>query len=182
MAHVGYIRVSTFEQNIDRQLKDVPIETMFEDRCSAKDIDRPRLASCLQYLRNGDVLHVHSIDRLARNLVDLLHIVTDLTGKGVIVRFEKERLEFSNQASPMNNLLLAVLGAVAEFERALHLERQREGIAIAKAAGKYKGRRPALSKAKVIELNQRFASGAKKAVLAKEFGVSRVTVDKYLAV
>lgn len=182
MAHVGYIRVSSFEQNTARQLDGLKLDLFFEDRCSAKNVERPRLAQCLQYLRDGDTLHVHSIDRLARNLSDLRTLVADLTARGVIVRFEKEGLEFNGADTPISNLLFSMLGAVAEFERSLLLERQREGIALAKAAGKYKGRSPSLSQEKIGELRKRFSSGAKKSELAKEFGVSRVTVDKYLAV
>jgi DNA invertase Pin-like site-specific DNA recombinase len=121
------------------------------------------------------------MDRLARNLDDLRCMVKDLTGRGVVVKFEKEGLTFTGENSPMANLMLSLIGAVAEFERSLILERQREGIAIAKDAGKYKGRKPSLSDERAIELRQRMEAGEKKASLARAFGISRVTVDKYLA-
>jgi DNA invertase Pin-like site-specific DNA recombinase len=99
----------------------------------------------------------------------------------VVVKFEKEGLTFTGENSPMANLMLSLIGAVAEFERSLILERQREGIAIAKDAGKYKGRKPSLSDERATELCRRVAGGEKKASLAREFGISRVTLDKYLA-
>jgi DNA invertase Pin-like site-specific DNA recombinase len=120
------------------------------------------------------------MDRLARNLTDLRLLVKNLTDRGVAVQFIKESLTFTGEDSPMANLLLSMLGAVAEFERALILERQREGIALAKAAGKYKGRKPILSADKIMEIRQRFAAGEKKAALAREFSVSRETIYSYL--
>ena len=177
---VGYIRVSTVIQNTARQLDGVALDKVFEDRASGKNTDRPQLAACLSHLREGDALHVHSMDRLCRNLDDLRRIVKDLTGRGVVVRFHKEGLTFTGEDSPMSNLLLSMLGAVAEFERSIILERQREGIAIAKSEGKYKGRKPSLTAEGVDELRRRAAAGEKKAVLAREYGVSRETVYSYL--
>jgi DNA invertase Pin-like site-specific DNA recombinase len=181
MAQVGYIRVSSILQNTARQLDGVVLDRIFEDKASGKDTQRPQLTECLAFLRDGDTLHVHSMDRLARNLDDLRSMVKDLTGRGVIVKFEKEGLAFTGENSPMANLMLALIGAVAEFERSLILERQREGIAIAKAEGAYKGRKPALNDERATELCRRVAGGEKKAALAREFGISRVTLDKYVA-
>lgn len=180
-AQVGYIRVSTVGQNTARQLDGITLDRIFEDKASGKDTNRPQLAECLKYLREGDTLHVHSMDRLARNLDDLRRIVKDLTERGVAVKFEKESLTFSGESSPMANLLLSMLGAVAEFERSIILERQKEGIAIAKGEGKYKGRKPSLTPEKVEVLRQRAKAGEKKAVLAREFGISRETVYSYLS-
>jgi DNA invertase Pin-like site-specific DNA recombinase len=180
-AQVGYTRVSTVTQNTARQLDGMALDRVFEDRASGKDTNRPQLAECLKYLREGDTLHVHSMDRLARNLDDLRRIVKDLTGRGVAVKFEKEALTFTGETSPMANLLLSMLGAVAEFERSIILERQREGIAIAKQEGKYKGRKPSLTPEKAEELRKRACAGEKKAALAREFGVSRETVYQYLS-
>lgn len=177
---VGYVRVSTLVQNTARQLEGVNLDRVFEDRASGKDTYRPQLAECLKYLREGDTLHVHSMDRLARNLDDMRRIVKELTGRGVAVTFLKEGLTFTGDDSPMSNLLLSMLGAVAEFERSLILERQREGIAIAKGEGKYKGRKPALSSAQIVDLCQRAASGEKKTALSKAFGISRETVYQHL--
>jgi DNA invertase Pin-like site-specific DNA recombinase len=179
---VGYIRVSTVIQNTARQLDGVALDKVFEEKASGKNTDRPQLTACLSHLREGDTLHVHSMDRLCRNLDDLRRIVKDLTGRGVVVRFHKEGLTFTGEDSPMSNLLLSMLGAVAEFERSIILERQREGIAIAKSEGKYKGRKPSLTTDGVAELKRRAAAGEKKAALAREFGVSRETIYSYLAV
>src|ERR1700739_4006299 len=133
---IGYQRVSTVDQNTDRQLDGVGLDKVFTDKASGKDTDRPELSRALDYVRDGDTLVVHSMDRLARNLEDLRRVVRELTGSGVKVEFVKESLTFSGDDSPMNTLLLSMLGAVAEFERSMILERQREGIAIAKAGGK----------------------------------------------
>lgn len=179
--NVGYVRVSTVVQNTARQLDGVQLDKVFEDKASGKNNDRPQLAACLSHLREGDTLHVHSMDRLCRNIDDLRRIVKDLTGRGVVVKFHKEGLSFTGEDSPMSNLLLSMLGAVAEFERSINLERQREGIAIAKSEGKYKGRKPSLTADRIVELRHRAAGGAKKTALAREFGVSRETVYAYLA-
>ncbi|MCV7299775.1 recombinase family protein [Mycobacterium barrassiae] len=182
MGHrVGYQRVSTVDQNTDRQLDGVELDKVFSDRASGKDTQRPQLAACLGYIREGDTLVVHSMDRLARNVEDLRRIVRELTGQGVKVQFLKENLTFAGDDSPMNTLLLSMLGAVAEFERSMILERQREGIALAKAAGKYKGRKASLSDEQAKELRARIAAGEAVTALAKEFGVSRQTVYNYAA-
>ena len=173
---VGYVRVSTLLQNTARQLDGVTLDRVFEDKASGKDTKRPALDECLKFLREGDTLHVHSMDRLARNLDDLRRIVKDLTGRGVAVRFEKESLTFTGEASPMANMLLSMLGAVAEFERALILDRQREGIAIAKAEGKYLGRRSTLTDEAVQEMRRRASAGESKAAIARDFGISRETL------
>lgn len=179
---VGYVRVSTLLQNTARQLDGIALDKVFEDRASGKNTDRPKLDACITHLRDGDTLHVHSMDRLCRNLDDLRRIVKDLTSRGVVVRFHKEGLSFTGEDAPMSNLLLSMLGAVAEFERSIILERQREGIAIAKDEGKYKGRKPSLSKDLVQELVRRAGAGEKKTALAKEFGISRETVYSYMKV
>lgn len=181
MAHVGYVRVSTVDQNTVRQLVDVTLDKVFEDKCSGKDVKRPQLAACLDYLREGDTLHVHSIDRLARNLGDLQRMVGELNSRGVVVSFHQERLEFTGDDSPMQHLMLHLMGAFAQFERALLKERQREGIAIAKAEGRHLGRAPALSEQQQEEIRARVAKGEEKKALAAEFGVSRQTVYRVLA-
>jgi DNA invertase Pin-like site-specific DNA recombinase len=118
---------------------------VFTDRASGKDTARPELDALIGFVREGDTVRVHSMDRLARNLEDLRRIVRTLTTKGVRVEFRKEALTFTGEDSPMATLMLSVMGAFAEFERALILERQREGIAAAKARGAYKGRKHALT-------------------------------------
>ena len=179
---VAYIRVSSIGQNTARQLDGVTVDKSFEDKVSGKDTNRPALQECLDYLRAGDTLHVHSMDRLARNLDDLRRVVKALTSKDVAVRFHKEGLTFTGEDSPMANLLLSMLGAVAEFERSLIAERRQEGIAIAKAKGDvYKGRKPSMSDDQAAQLRKRAAAGENKAALAREFGISRATLYSYLS-
>jgi len=132
---VGYIRVSSFDQNAQRQLEDVALDRIFTDKVSGKDMKRPQLEAMMQFVREGDTVVVHSLDRLARNLDDLRRIVTTLTGRGIRVEFVKESLIFNGDDSPMANLMLSVMGAFAEFERALIRERQREGIQLAREFG-----------------------------------------------
>lgn len=173
---VGYLRVSTIDQNTDRQLDGFHLDKIFTDKASAKDTNRPQLQQCLAYVRDGDTLVVHSMDRLARSLVDLRRTVDDLTARGVRVQFVKESLTFGGDDDPCAVLMLSVMGAVAEFERSMILERQREGIAIAKAKGVYKGRVPSLTEDQATEVADRLASGESAAALAREYGVSRATV------
>jgi DNA invertase Pin-like site-specific DNA recombinase len=131
---------------------------------------------CKRHLAIGDLFVIHFMDRLARNLDDLRRIVFDLTKKGVHVRFIKENLTFTGKDSPMSNLLLSLLGAVAEFERSMIRERQKEGIELAKKRGVYKGRKPSLTKVQVAEIRKRVKAGEKKTALAAEFKVSRQTL------
>lgn len=177
---VGYVRVSSFDQNSQRQLEAVPVDRLFTDKASGKDTRRPELERLLAFVREGDTLVVHSMDRLARNLDDLRRLVQQLTQRGVRLEFVKESLTFTGEDSPVANLLLSVMGAFAEFERALIRERQREGIALAKQRGAYRGRKKSLSQERVAELHRRVAAGEKKAHLAREFGVSRETLYQYL--
>jgi DNA invertase Pin-like site-specific DNA recombinase len=177
---VGYIRVSSFDQNPERQLEGVAVDRVFTDRASGKDVHRPELDNIIGFVREGDTLVVHSMDRLARNLDDLRRLVQQLTGRGVRIEFVKEHLTFTGEDSPMANLMLSVMGAFAEFERALIRERQREGIALAKQRGAYRGRKKSLSPEKAAALRKRAAAGEKKAALAREFGISRETLYQYL--
>ncbi len=180
---VGYVRVSAADQHTDRQLDGVPLDMKFEDRASGKDTaGRPQLQACLLYLRPGDTLHVHSIDRLARSLQDLQSIVTDLTGRGVGVVFHQERLRFGpdRDANPVDQLLMQFLGAVAEFERALIRSRQREGIDKAKAAGKYKGRQSRLSASDLQIMQQMRADGLSLGLIGQRVGMTRQGVQAAL--
>lgn len=181
---VGYVRVSTVEQNESRQLDGVDVDKTFTDKASGRDRDRPQLTAMLDFVREGDTVFVHSLDRLGRNVDDLRDIVTELTGQGVEVRIVKQGLTFTaDDESPMNRLMLTMLGAFAEFELAMIRERQAEGIAKAKAAGKYRGRKAALTAEQAADIARRHAGGAGEGItaLAKEFGVSRQTVYRYLA-
>lgn len=178
---IGYKRVSTVDQNTERQLDGVQLDKVFEDKASGTDANRPQLTAALDYTRDGDTLVVHSMDRLARNTEDLLRIVRELTAKQVSVEFVKEGLKFSGRGDdPMAHLMMTMLGGFAQFERAMIRERQREGIELAKAKGVYKGRKPALTAAQVETLRQRAEAGEKKAVLAREFCISRETLYQYL--
>lgn len=183
-ARVGYVRVSTLDQRTDRQLEGLQLDRVFEDKVSGKNMrDRPQLEEMLKYVREGDEVFVHSMDRLARNLEDLLTIVRMLTEKGVKLNFLKENLSFDPQqkASPMSKLILGVMGAVAEFERELIHERQREGIALAKARGAYKGRAKTVTPEKLTQAKELLAAGSSVSVAAKELGVSRASLYRWFA-
>jgi len=156
------------------------VDRIFTDKASGKDTQRPQLDALLTFVRDGDTVVVHSMDRLARNLDDLRKIVQNLTKRGVQIEFIKEHLTFTGEDSPMANLMLSVMGAFAEFERALIRERQREGIALAKQRGAYRGRKKSLLPEQVLQLRQRANAGEKKTKLARDYGISRETVYQYL--
>lgn len=174
---IGYVRVSSVEQNPDRQIEAIgTADRIFTDHISGKTKNRPELNKCLEYIREGDTLVIHSMDRLARNLDDLRSIVNQETAKGVRIEFVKEKLIFTGEDSPMSTFLLNVMGAFAEFERSLIRERQREGIALAKKRGAYKGRKPALSPEQIKQVWEMDSKGISKAEIAREFKVSRQTI------
>ncbi|RZU43073.1 recombinase family protein [Edaphobacter modestus] len=175
---VGYLRVSFLDQNAVRQA----LDKTFTDKASGKDTKRPQLEAMQSFVRKGDTVFCHSMDRLARNLDDLRRIVLGLTEQGIHIVFVKENLIFTGEDSPTSNLLLSVMGAFAQFERKLIRERQREGIAIARREGKYRGRKPSLTPARAAELQRRVADGDSKAALAREFGISRDTLYRYVPV
>ena len=177
---IGYVRVSSLDQNPQRQLEGIELDKTFTDKASGKDTKRPELENLLLFVREGDTLVVHSMDRLARNLDDLRALVQKLTRKGIRVEFLKENLTFTGADSPMANLMLSVMGAFAEFERALIGERQREGITLAKQRGAYRGRSKSLSPTQATELRERARAGEQKTSLAREFGISRETLYQYL--
>jgi DNA invertase Pin-like site-specific DNA recombinase len=177
---IGYIRVSSFDQNPERQLENVTLDRIFSDKASGKDTNRPELELLLSFAREGDTVVIHSMDRLARNLDDLRRLVRALTEKGVRIEFIKEGLSFTGEDSPMSKLLLSVMGAFAEFERSLIRERQREGIALAKKRGAYRGRKKALSLEQAEAVIQRAKRGESKVDLAREFGISRETLYQYI--
>ena len=176
MPQIGYTRVSSYSQNTDRQLTGIDLDKVFTEKASAKDAKRPQLLECIEWVREGDVLHVHSIDRLARNLFDLQSIVEQVTSKGVEIRFHKESLTFTGEENPMQVCMLQMMGAFAEFERSLINERRKEGMAQAQAAGKQIRRKAKLSAEQVEEIKQRISQGEAKSTLAKEYGVSRQTL------
>jgi DNA invertase Pin-like site-specific DNA recombinase len=180
---IGYVRVSSVDQNESRQIEalaELHIDKKFIDKASGKNTERPQLQAALDYMRDGDVLVVLSMDRLARNMRDLQNLIAELNAKNIAVEFVKEHLVFSGDDSPMNKLMLSILGGVAEFERSIIRERQREGIAIAKGKGVYRGRKSALTLEQVNAIRQRAVAGEKKATLAREFKVSRETLYQAL--
>lgn len=188
---VGYVRVSSIGQNTDRQLDGISLDKTFTDKSSGATKDRPELQRMLEYVRHGDTVVVHSLDRLARNLEDLVSIIKQLNAKGVTFKSIKENLTLNGvNTSPMDTLFLQIFGAIAEFNRSLIKEAQKEGIAKAKAKGKYTGRKPSLNQQQIEELKamleQRNQSvEAFKAMplsgIAKHFGVSLSTMKRYVA-
>lgn len=180
---VGYARVSSTSQNLDRQLsalRDAGCTKTFQEKLSGANRERPELEAALDYLRDGDRLVCVSMDRLARSLGDLHNIVTELTERGVEVQFLKEAQTYSRDSSPVSKLMLSLLGSIAEFERSLIRERQAEGIAKAKERGVYKGRSRSLSEADVSSMKAAVDRGVPKAKVAREFGISRATLYRYL--
>lgn len=176
MAKIGYIRVSTVDQSTERQLDGIQLDKVFEEKASARNTQRPKLVEMLDYIREGDEVIVHDISRLARNIEDLHGLVRQITHKGCVIRFQKENLAFTNDKSDaISQLLLSMLGAVYQFERTVLLERQKEGIAIAKAKGKYKGRPKTISREAILTLLQK---GTSMRNAAKELGISLSTVQR----
>jgi len=177
---IGYIRVSTTDQNPDRQLVDIPLDKKFIEYASGKDLERPQLQFLLEYMREDDELYVHSTDRLARSVRDLHHLVDLITEKKVTVNFVKNNLIFSGKDSPMSKFQLSLLGALAEFEREIILERQREGIAQAKRMGKYKGRKSKFSPDVSDKIKTLMETRDPKSKIAQQLQISRYTLYRYL--
>ncbi len=177
---IGYLRVSSVDQNTDHQLEGMELDKIYTDHCSGKNTDRPALQELLSYVRNGDQVFVHSMDRLARNLEDLRRIVSSLNKKQVSIKFIKENLEFNGKETALANLLLNVMGSFAEFERSLMKERQLEGIALAKKRGAFKGRKPILNAEQVQWVLSQIEMGTHKSKIAKKLNISRGCLYKYL--
>jgi len=181
MATVAYRRVSTVVQNTDRQLAGESFDKVFEDKASAKDVKRPQLQAMIEFVRDGDTVVVHSIDRLARNLADLEKLIAQLTERGVTVEFRKESLTFSGGADAMQTLMLQMMGAFAQFERSMIRERQREGIAAAKAKGKKMGRPTEIDGKALKSLKAKRNAGVAVRELQDEFNLSRASVYRLTA-
>lgn len=177
---IAYRRASTTDQSTARQLPDIAFDREFEDLCSGGTRNRPGLQACLDFIRDGDTLVVHSMDRLARNLPDMLALVGDLTSRGVSIKFFKEGLTFTGEKNPMQDLQLAVMGAVAQFELAMIHERQKEGVAAAQKAGKHCGRPSTLTDEQINIVLERVAAGEDKSKIAKDIGTSRGTIYNLL--
>ncbi|MDR1694842.1 MAG: recombinase family protein [Lactobacillaceae bacterium] len=179
----NYIRVSTQLQNTDRQLLNIECDREYIDKLSGKDTNRPQLQAMLDNLRNGDLIQVHSLDRLARNTADLLQLIDTILKKGASVKFFKENLSFESnkKTDPFQKLMLTLLGAVSEFERSIILERQKEGIAIAKQKGKYKGYQGKLTDEQKNELREMVQSKNHTITsIASKFGITRQSIYNYL--
>jgi DNA invertase Pin-like site-specific DNA recombinase len=178
---VGYIRVSTIEQNIDRQVeafKDLKLDRVFSEKLSGKDTNRPQLKACLEYLREGDTLYINEYSRLARSTTDLLQITDGLAKKGVTLVSLKEKLDTS---TPQGKFMLTVFAGIGQFERELILQRQREGIAEAKKQGKYKGRTKKEKPENWDDLhNQYMTRKISASELAKQCNVSRPVIYTWL--
>lgn len=172
---IGYIRVSTVEQNTARQLDGLALDKVYTDKCSGKDTNRPELKVMLEHLREGDTVHVHDISRMARNVGNLLDLVESLRNRGVTLKFHKENMTFTpDKNDPMQELMLTMLGGIYQFERSMILERQREGIAIAKAEGKYKGRPKSIDRERV---KQMLDDGISIRKIATQLNISPSTVQ-----
>ena len=182
MANIAYVRVSTVDQNEERQIEALEkrdIDRWFIEKVSAKDMNRPKLQEMLEYIRSGDTVYIHDFSRLARSTKDLLEIVEFLHSKDVGLVSNKENIDTT---TPQGKLMLTMIGAIAEFERENLLERQREGIAIAKKQGKYKGRKPVKINEDVFlrEYDNYMNRRINKVQFAKRLGVSRPTLDKLI--
>lgn len=187
---IGYIRVSSIDQNIDRQLDGVALDRIFTDKMTGATKDRPQLKAMLDYVRYGDTVIVHSLDRLARNFDDLLNIIKELGTKGVTFKSLQENITINGtNTSPIDTLILHIFGAIAQFNRSLIREAQREGIAKAKQRGVYKGRKPSLTPEKQAIIEECLKDKEKnlesyKAIsyqsIADEVGVSLATLNRYL--
>lgn len=178
---LAYIRVSTVEQNEARQIEAMEkyhIEKWFVEKVSAKDTNRPKLQELLDFARDGDTIHIHDFSRLARSTKDLLDIVEQLNAKGVTLVSNKENVDTS---TPTGKLMLTMIGAINEFERTNLLERQREGIAIAKRNGVYKGRKEIKIDNFGEHYNRYITRQITKSALARELRISRPTLDKLIA-
>ena len=181
---IGYARVSSKDQNLDRQtaaLKKEKVFRIFTDTVSGSSTQRPGLDGALNYVRAGDQLIVVSMDRLARSLIDLHRLVGELTERGVSVKFLKEGQVYSQDSTPVAKLMLGLLGSVAEFERSIIRERQAEGIAKAKARGVYKGRAKVLNEEQIMQARERVREGIPKAEVARRLGIGRTTLYNYLS-
>jgi len=178
---VGYIRVSTVEQNTESQqvlLQKIGVYKVFEEKISGKNTDRPQLKAMLEYVREGDTVYVKDLSRLARNTKDLLDIVEYLTQKGVALKSLKESIDTS---SNFGKLMITFLAAIYEFERANLLERQRDGIAVAKLKGKYKGRKKVDKPANFDEVYKKWLNREIKSITAiRELKISEYAFYKFV--
>lgn len=178
--HIGYIRVSSEGQNIDRQLEGVPLDKRYIDKLSGATKDRPELTACLAYVRSGDTLHIHSIDRLSRSLRDMEELVSGLVKRGVTIKFHSEGLTFTSEENPVSTMMLQLLTTFAQFERSVSKKRQREGIAIAKQKGKHLGR-PTIDYSRRPEAIELSKQGMNISEISRAMKLSRTSIYKLLS-
>lgn len=180
MSHqlIGYVRVSSQGQNTARQLAGIKLDKEFVDKVTGSNMDREKLKECIMYAREGDTVIVESIDRLARNLLDLQEIIKTLNKKGAKVQFVKENLTFTGETDPMSTLMLQMMGAFAEFERSMIKTRQKDGIAQARLAGKHLGRPHKVDNKFRKVVKEKVESCQSIRSIAKELGVCRATIYK----
>lgn len=176
MAHIGYIRTSTTQQQTDRQLANVTLDKTFTEQISGKDTNRPQLQEMLSYVREGDTIHVHDLSRLSRSTLDTLALVGELNNKGIKVHFHKEGI-ITGDNSPMAEMMLTIIAAVATAERKLLLERQAEGYAAAKAAGRITGRGNSKSINRTA-IHADFTHGLSINAIAKKYSISTSTAKR----
>lgn len=176
---IWYFCVSSADQNTGQQLEGIRLDRTFTDKVSGNEITQPQLKALSEFAREGDTIVIDSLDRLTRNLDDLRQLVTNLTRRGIRVEFVKESLAFTGEEYTMSILLLNVMSAFAEFERALIRKRQREGTEAVKKKGVYRGRKKALMPTQVGQLRARVQAGEKKTALARELNISRETLYGY---
>lgn len=177
MKNIGYIRVSTGKQNTERQLDGVKLDKKFEEKVSGKNTNRDQLQSMLEYVREDDVIHVHSLDRLGRNIRDLLEIIDVVKNKGASIYFHKEKISAGVNSNAASDLMINVFAAVSQMERDMMLERQAEGYAAAKAAGR-KGARGNGASVDRVGIASALADGQSIRTIAKDFNVSTHTVQR----
>lgn len=178
MVKVGYIRVSTLEQNLDRQLADVEVDKLFEDKISGKIKERPGLDALLEYIREGDELYVHSMDRLSRSLKDLLSLIERFVANDIKIHFMKENLTIADKANAFTMMQIQIMGAFAQWEHAIRAERQAEGIAIAKSKGVYKRQKINLNDDQMRSIMSDLERGVTKTAITEIYGMSRTTLRK----
>lgn len=181
-ANIAYVRVSTVEQNEERQIEalkkyDIDKDCWFIEKVSAKDTNRPKLQEMLKYARKGDTIYIHDLSRLARSIVDLNNIINLLNEKEVHLVSNKDSIDTSTATG---RLMINLIGVIYQFERENSLERQREGIAIAKREGKYKGRKEVVVKDFDKQYQRYLNREISKPKLAVELGISRSTLDKLI--
>lgn len=177
MANVGYVRVSSIQQHTERQLDGVALDKVFTEKVSGKNADRPQLKAMLAYVREGDVIHCHELSRLGRNTADVLSIIEQVREKGASIEFHKERLTAGANENAVSRMMLGVLASVAQMEREMLLERQAEGYAAAKAAGRIakRGNGKDVDRVGIVSA---LAAGESIRKTAERFGVSTQTVQR----